>query len=69
MDIQQILDDLERSRWEFFPREALEAAIECREEITPHLLDILRAAGESFEDIKEDYDYMANVACAMYLLA
>ena len=50
-----------------FPREAVEAAIAQREEITPWLLDVLANARDMTEEILED-KYMAHLF-AMFLLA
>lgn len=65
MDIETILKKLERYDGTF-PREALEAAIQQREEITPHLLDALQFTREHAEDLPEDYFLHT---WAMFLLA
>ncbi|MBX2997792.1 MAG: DUF1186 domain-containing protein [Caldilineaceae bacterium] len=50
----------------FFPREAMEAAIAQREEITPHLLDYLR---EVIDDSDSEYVEAIGPVMAIYLLA
>ena len=70
MEITRILKGLERNTGTF-PREALEAAVERREEITPELLRILEdTAARAQEIVEEDTDgaYFAHLY-AMYLLA
>ncbi len=70
MDISEILQALERNTGTF-PREALEAAVEKREEITPELLQILEHtvanADELAAEDREDV-YFGHIF-AMYLLA
>ncbi len=65
MDIQEILDALERHD-EKHPRRALRQAMEQKEAITPHLLEALRYAREQGANLPEDY--MLHT-WAMYLLA
>jgi len=67
MDTGHILKELERNTGQF-PREALQAAVERREEITPELLTILLDAIERAEEIRNDPQYMAHVY-ALFLLA
>jgi hypothetical protein len=67
MNIDMILRALEHNTGRF-PREALEAAIEQREKITPHLLAILEQAIEDIDHIVEDEAYMAHLY-AFFLLA
>lgn len=63
--VEQIISALEYPR-NRFPREALEAAMERRDEITPHLLEILRKVNDDIHTIDEEY--WGHIA-AMYLLA
>jgi len=67
MTVQEILEELEHNEGDF-PREALEAAIEKQEEITPELLDVLVYAKENLEEIYEDPTYIGHIF-AMFLLA
>ncbi len=70
MGITQILKELERNTGTF-PRKAVEAAVEAREEITPELLRILEdTVARAKEIVAEDADgaYFAHLY-AMYLLA
>ena len=70
MEIPEILKALERFNIEF-PREALEEAVQRREEITPDLLRILEYTVENAEQIAEEDtegSYFAHLY-AMYLLA
>lgn len=67
MDIAQILEELAFDMGEL-PREAIEAAIVKKDQITPHLLDILVSAQERVEEIIE-YDNYQGHLYAMYLLA
>ncbi len=65
--IEEILAELERLRG-YFPREAIQKAVEHREEITPALLHIIEDTTERAEELRTDYEYMAHMY-AMYLLA
>ena len=67
MDIDEILRCLERDTGKF-PREALQAAIERRDEIIPRLLEILEETIRNAEELAEQHGYMAPLY-AMYLLA
>lgn len=67
MDIVQILEELAFDMGEL-PREAIEAAVVKKENITPHLLELLVAAQEKVEEIIE-YDNYQGHLYAMYLLA
>lgn len=67
MDVYHILEDLAYDTGEL-PREALESAISMREEITPHLLQILQKAIERIDEIIEHDSYCGHLF-AMYLLA
>ena len=68
MQTAEILDQLERLRGELFPKEAVDAAVTRREEITPDLLRILDDTANRAEQLKADFDYMAHYY-ALYLLA
>lgn len=52
---------------DFFPKKALEAAVDMEEEITPHLLQILEDAISNIDDLIGDEFYMGHVY-AMLLL-
>lgn len=67
MHLYQILEELAYDTGEF-PREAMEAAIANREEITPYLLKILEESYENIEELIENGDYQGHLY-AMYLLA
>jgi hypothetical protein len=67
MKIETIVKTLEYPD-EGGPREALEAAIARREEITPHLLDILEQAVSDFDRVVDDQAYMGHLY-AFYLVA
>lgn len=67
MDITHILEELAFDTGEL-PREAIESAIVKREEITPHLLKILRDASTRIDEIIEHDSYQGHLY-AMYLLA
>jgi hypothetical protein len=67
MEIPEILDSLERIVAPF-PREAVEAAVARREEITPYLLDIVEDTTARAAELADDHDYSAHVY-AMFLLA
>lgn len=67
MDIHQILEELAYDLGEL-PREALEAAIAKREQITPYLMEILENAILRVDDVIEQDNYQGHLY-AMYLLA
>jgi hypothetical protein len=70
MELTEVLKSLERNTG-VFPRKAVEAAMEMRDEITPRLLHILEDTVERAEEIvREDEDgaYFAHLY-SMYLLA
>ena len=67
MDIDEILRCLERDTGKF-PREALQAAIERRDEIIPRLLETLEETISNADELVRQADYMAY-EYAMYLLA
>ena len=70
MEIQKILSKLEYNDG-IFPKEALEAALERREEIIPELLRILRYGAKKANEIESDSkkeDYMLHIF-SIYLLA
>lgn len=65
LSIGQIIDDLTYPK-DKFPRNAVKAAIEKQEEITPELLDILEIVHDDLEEIEPDvWDHIF----AVYLLA
>ena len=67
MDINDILAELERNRG-YFPEEAVAAAIERKEEMTPHLLRAIEEAVEHPEEVAGDGDRFLHLY-AMYILA
>jgi DNA-binding transcriptional ArsR family regulator len=70
MEVTEVLRSLERNKG-VFPREAVEAAMDMRDEITPALLEILEhTIDRAGEIVTEDKDgtYFAHLF-AMYLLA
>jgi hypothetical protein len=67
MDITHILEELAFDTGDL-PREAIESAIAKREEITPHLLQILRDASTRIDEVIEQDNYQGHLY-AMYLLA
>ncbi len=67
MEIPHILEELAYDMGEL-PRDAIEAAITKKEQITPYLLDILKDAIERVDEIVEDDNYQGHLY-AMYLLA
>lgn len=67
MKIGQILKELEYN-YGRFPREAVEAAIFHREQITPKLLQIMEGARQNAEVLLRQEDYIAHIY-ALYLLA
>ena len=66
MEITEILSGFERLT-KPFPYEAVEAAADNREAITPELLRIVEDAIERAEERGKDHDYMAHIF-AMFLL-
>lgn len=67
MEISHILEELAFEMGEL-PREAIEAAITKRSEISPHLLKILEDANNRIDEIIEHECYQGHLY-AMYLLA
>ena len=67
MEVNEILDAIRHNKGRF-AREATLAAIEKREEITPHLLRILEETIEQAHKLVEDPSYMAHMY-ALHLLA
>lgn len=67
MTIQEILQELEYN-YGTFPREALQAAIVRREQITPKLLRVLEEAKENVRQLVRKERYIGHIY-AMYLLA
>ncbi|MCH9626232.1 MAG: hypothetical protein S4CHLAM123_14280 [Chlamydiales bacterium] len=67
METAHILEELAYDLGEF-PREAVEAAIIKREQITPHLLAILEDVIERVDEVIEDDNYQGHLY-ALYLLA
>jgi hypothetical protein len=67
LEISEILKELKYNSGKF-PEEALENAVEKRDEIIPELLNIIEQADINIEDILDDETYMAHVY-AMFLLA
>ncbi|NGX61274.1 MAG: hypothetical protein K940chlam9_00757 [Chlamydiae bacterium] len=67
MDLPHILEELAYDMGEL-PRDAIEAAIVKRTQITPYLLQILEDAVERIDDIIEEENYQGHLY-AMYLLA
>lgn len=67
MEITHILEELAYDMGEL-PREAIEAAVAKREQITPHLIKILEEADERIDEIIENDNYQGHLF-AMYLLA
>lgn len=65
--MREILDELAYDVGHL-PREAIEAAVACREEITPMLLQILEKAVAHVREVIEHDHYQAHLY-AMYLLA
>jgi hypothetical protein len=60
MEIPEILAGL-REIGDSFPREAMEAAIERREEITPHLLSVLEDTLSRADELSKDPAYAAHL--------
>lgn len=67
MEVPEILQYLKFNAG-IFPRLAVNEAITRKEEITPALLQILKEAGNNFDQLVEQENYMAYIY-AMYLLA
>lgn len=67
MKTETILKTLEHHTGRF-PREALQAAVARRDEITPHLLTIVEQAASDIDRIVADQTYMAHIY-AFHLLA
>ncbi|MEZ5314687.1 MAG: DUF1186 domain-containing protein [Chlamydiales bacterium] len=68
MNLAHIIEDLAYDMGGEFPRDAIEAAIAKRKQITPHLLMILEDAIYRIDEIIEDDNYQGHLY-AMYLLA
>jgi hypothetical protein len=68
MNIDAILKQLETYEKGQFPRDALQAAIDQQEQITPALLDALQPAEDTARRLIEQHDYMLPIY-AMFLLA
>lgn len=67
MQIAEILSEIERIRG-YYPEDAIRAAMERREELTPAFLGIVQDSIDSAEATAEDGDYFGHLH-AMYLLA
>ena len=67
MDIAHILEELAYDMGEL-PREAIEAAVALRGQITPYLIAILKDAILRVDEVMEDDNYQGHLY-AMYLLA
>ncbi len=67
MEVKEILEQFQYNRGRF-ARQAVLAAIEKREEITPHLLQIMEDTIDRVHEIAEDPSYMSHLY-AMILLA
>lgn len=68
MNLAQIIEELAYDMGGDLPRDAIEAAIAKRKQITPHLLAILEDATYRIDEIIEDDNYQGHLY-AMYLLA
>lgn len=68
MNLAHIIEELAYDTGGELPRDAIEAAIAKRKQITPHLLAILEDATFSVDKIIEDDNYQGHLY-AMYLLA
>jgi hypothetical protein len=66
-EIARVLSALERHDGTY-PREALDAALAHRKEITPHLIAILERVRDDPDEYLDDPDYMAHIH-ALELLA
>ena len=67
MEIDEILQQLQRTAWPF-PQEAVEEAVARREDITPELLRILEDTIDRASELAKDPEYGAHLY-AMFLLA
>ncbi len=67
METNEILEEIQYNRGRF-AREAVQAAIEKREEITPHLLRVLEETIERAAELAREPTYMAHLY-ALHLLA
>jgi hypothetical protein len=67
MEIQEIISKLETFD-STFPREAIEAAIEKKEEIIPELIEILRLTTKEANEFRNEPDFWGHIY-AMLLLA
>ena len=67
MEVSKILASIQRATGRT-PRAALTAAAECRDEITPHLLQIIEEVIADPSRAVDDQNYVAHLY-AMYLLA
>jgi hypothetical protein len=67
MEMAEILHHFERAAGKF-PREAVEAAVARREEITPELLGVLEDTLDRAAQLEDEDNYMAHMY-AMFLLA
>ncbi len=68
MNLAHIIEELAYDMGGDLPRDAIEAAIAKRKQITPHLLSILEDATNRIDEIIEDDNYQGHLY-AMYLLA
>lgn len=68
MNLAHIIEELAYDMGGELPRDAIEAAIAKRKQITPHLLAILEDATYRVDEIMEDDNYQGHLY-AMYLLA
>src|SRR5262249_691391 len=68
MEISEILEAIRFNREGQFAEEAVRAAVEKRDEITPHLLGIIEEAIEHGDTLVQDEAYIAPIY-ALYLLA
>ncbi|MDM8560711.1 DUF1186 domain-containing protein [Candidatus Parabeggiatoa sp. HSG14] len=68
MNTQEIITQLTVLDNENLPREALQAAIANREQITPHLLELVKQASENPQYLEKETNYMGHIY-AIYLLA
>lgn len=68
MNLAHILEELAYDLGGDLPREAIESAIAKREQITPHLLELIEDAIMRVDEIIEDDNYQGHLY-AMYLLA
>jgi hypothetical protein len=68
MNTQEIITQLTVLDNEYLPREALQAAIANREQITPSLLELVKQASENPQYLEKESRYMGHIY-AIYLLA